>query len=62
MPLLPSHPSARREGLSVRLRLILLFPLLFGSFALGQPQPPDVSGPINVTPKPVASDASVKLD
>ncbi|MDY3554074.1 hypothetical protein R5W24_003191 [Gemmata sp. JC717] len=35
---------------------------LFASFAGARPQPADVSGPINVTPKPLASDKTVKLD
>ena len=44
----------------MRLRFLLAsFPLLFVSLVWAQP---DVSGPINVSPKPVASDASVKLD
>jgi hypothetical protein len=47
----------------VRLRLLVAsVPLLLVSLASGQPQPPDVSGPINVSPKLVASDKSVKLD
>jgi hypothetical protein len=41
--------------------LLTALPLLLVSLASGQPQP-DGSGPINVTPKPVASDKSVKLD
>jgi hypothetical protein len=46
----------------VRLRLLVAaLPFLLASLAWGQPQP-DPSGPINVTPKPVASDTSVKLD
>jgi hypothetical protein len=44
----------------MRLRLLVfVLPLLFGSFAWAQP---DASGPINVSPKPIASDKSVKLD
>ncbi len=39
--------------------LVALIPLLLHSLASGQP---DLSKPINVTPKPVAADASVKLD
>jgi hypothetical protein len=46
----------------MRLRFFLAsLPLLFVPLAWAQPQP-DGSGPINVSPKPVASDASVKLD
>lgn len=41
--------------------LVAALPFLLASLATGQPQP-DVSGPINVSPKPVASDVSVKLD
>ena len=42
--------------------LLACLPLLV-SFAAGQPQPPaDVPGTINISPKPVASDTSVKLD
>jgi hypothetical protein len=37
-------------------------PLLLVTFASAQPQPPDVSGPISVDPRPVASDKDVKLD
>ena len=45
-------------------RFTFLFPLalLLVPLASAQPQPPDVTGPINITPKPVASDKSVKLD
>src|SRR5438045_1454274 len=48
----------------MRRLLLASFPLLFISLAWAQPQPqpPDVSGPINVAPKPVVSDTSVKLD
>ena len=46
----------------MRVRFLLAtLPLLVVSLALAQPQP-DVSGPINVNPKPVASDKAVKLD
>ncbi|MBN9120190.1 MAG: hypothetical protein J0I06_13675 [Planctomycetes bacterium] len=44
--------------MSVRL-LVAAFPLLVVSLASAQP---DAGGPVNVTPKPVASDAGVKLD
>ena len=46
----------------MRLPLLAAFSLLLVSLAGAQPQPPDVSGPINVTPKPVTSDKKVKLD
>src|SRR4051812_32384998 len=43
-------------------RLLTAFvPLALVSLATAQP-PADVSGPINVSPRPVASDPSVKLD
>jgi hypothetical protein len=45
-----------------RFTLLAALPFLFISFAWAQPLPPDVSGPINVSPKPVATDKSVKLD
>lgn len=47
-----------------RLRLLpcAAIPLLFLPFAWAQPQPPALSGTINVSPKPVASDKGVKLD
>ena len=44
------------------LRFTLLVALSLLSLSLVWAQPPDVSGPINVTPKPIASDKSVKLD
>ncbi len=43
-----------------RLLLLTSLPLLFISFAFAEP--PDLSKPIDVTPKPVASDKSVKRD
>ncbi len=46
----------------MRLPLLTAFSLLLVSLAGGQPQPPDVPGPINITPKAVTSDKSVKLD
>ena len=46
----------------MRLPLLACLPLLLVSFAAGQPPSADLTGPINVSPKPVASDASVKLD
>ena len=47
----------------MRVCLFVSLPLLLASFAAGQPQPQaDVPGTINISPKPVASDASVKLD
>lgn len=46
----------------LRFALLAYMSALLVSFAAGQPQPPDVTGPINVTPQPVASDPTVKLD
>ncbi|MCI0700866.1 MAG: hypothetical protein L0241_07270 [Planctomycetia bacterium] len=46
----------------MRLLLLASLPLFALSLAWAQPQPPDVPGPINVSPKAVASDKSVKLD
>ena len=46
----------------LRLTLLAAFPLLLAALAVAQPKPADVSGPINVSPKPVASDKGVKLD
>ena len=47
-----------------RFTFLAALPLFLISFAWAQPQPqpPDVGGSINVTPRPVASDKSVKLD
>ncbi|MBY0456899.1 MAG: hypothetical protein K2V38_06150 [Gemmataceae bacterium] len=42
---------------------ILALVALISAVASGRPQsPPDLSGPINIAPKPVASDKAVKLD
>src|SRR5206468_7927098 len=54
-------PLAVRSFL-MRLPLALLACLPLISFVGAQPQPPDASGPIDVTPRPVASDTGVKLD
>ncbi|HEY1189471.1 MAG TPA: hypothetical protein VGE74_17595, partial [Gemmata sp.] len=48
--------------MSLRISLFAGLALVFISLAGAQPQPPDVSGPINVSPKPIASDKAVKLD
>ncbi|VTR93469.1 Uncultured bacterium genome assembly Metasoil_fosmids_resub (Fragment) OS=uncultured bacterium PE=4 SV=1 [Gemmata massiliana] len=48
--------------MSFRVPLLVALSLVVVSLAEAQPQPPDVSGPINVEPKPVASDKTVKLD
>lgn len=45
-----------------RISVFAALALFVASFAGAQPQPVDVSGPINVTPKPVAADKAVKFD
>src|SRR3954449_13516940 len=47
----------------MRFRLLALPAAALLGLSLATAQPPaDISGPINISPKPVASDASVKLD
>ena len=44
----------------MRLIALAAFSLLLAALAVAQP--PDASGPINVSPKPLASDKAVKID
>ncbi|MFM8273887.1 MAG: hypothetical protein ACKODX_16365 [Gemmata sp.] len=46
----------------MRFALLAALALLLASLAGAQPQPPDATGPISVTPKALASDKTVTLD
>lgn len=57
-----TYPATAAPETFMRFCLLTAFLLVLAALAGAQPRPADVSGPINVTPKPVASDKAVKLD